>query len=147
MSQTIVLFGERRSVSRRGLQLVLGAIGAVAVGAGASAVVRGAAEVRDGGPVSANVDSEYRFYAAWYPVFGVLLLRAARAPESDAGIVRAAAAGFLLAACSRALSVWRLGPPHALQKVLMGLEFVIPVVVVPWQASVSSSSGAGALPG
>ena len=129
-------------MTKRGLQVVLGAIGAVAVGAGANAVVRGAAEVREGGHVSANVDSEYRFYASWYPVFGVLLLRAARAPESEAVIVRAAAAGVLLAACSRVLSVLRLGPPHVLQRVLMGLEFVIPAVVVPWQASVSRASRA-----
>ncbi len=116
---------------------MLATIGAVATVAGAHGVARGAGEGGGGGPVSARVDSEYRFYAAWYPVFGVLLLRAARAPEREALIVRAAAAGFLTAACGRMLSIRALGPPNALQKILMGLEFTIPPLVVPWQAVVA----------
>jgi hypothetical protein len=100
-------------------------------------VLRGAAEVTGGGPVSARVDSEYRFYAAWYPVMGVLLLRAARAPEREAVVVRAVGAGFFTAACGRVLSLRSLGPPNTLQKVLMAVEFAIPVVIVPWQAQVA----------
>jgi hypothetical protein len=45
-------------MSRRGLQVTLAAIGAVATVAGASGAMRGPAEVVKGGPVSANVDSE-----------------------------------------------------------------------------------------
>jgi hypothetical protein len=130
--------------SRRGLQATLAALGAVATVAGANGVVRGAAEVSGGGPVSAAVDSEYRFYAAWYPVFGVLLLRAARAPEDEAPIVRAAAAGSLTAASGRLLS-WRVrGQPNRLQQVLLGLEIVIAAVVVPWQRSVARTPRAAA---
>jgi hypothetical protein len=126
-----------RSSNRRGLQATLAVIGGVATLAGANGVLRGAAEVFGGGPVSARVDSEYRFYASWYPVFGVLLLRAARQPENERLIVRAGAAGFLLAAGGRLLSIRKLGPPNALQKTLLGLEVVLPVVIVPWQERVS----------
>jgi hypothetical protein len=125
--------------SRRGLQATLAAIGAVATVAGTSGVVRGSAEIIGGGPVSARVDNEYRFYAAWYPVFGVLLLRAARQPEREALIVRAAATGFLIAAGGRVLSIRKLGQPNSLQKVLMALEFAIPAVIIPWQAKLGGN--------
>src|SRR5256885_9670931 len=36
---------------------------------------------------SANVDSEMRFFASWYAVLGVLVLCAARRPESETTIV------------------------------------------------------------
>jgi hypothetical protein len=123
--------------SRRGLQATLATIGAVATAAGVSGVVRGPAEVAGGGAVSAPVDSEYRFYAAWYPVFGVLLLRCARAPEREAVIVRAVAAGFLTAAAGRVLSIRRLGRPNRFQQVLLAIELAIPPVIVPWQAAVA----------
>ena len=127
-------------MSRRGLQALLAVIGVVATLAGARGVLKGSAEVLEGGPVSANVDSEYRFYASWYHVLGLLVLRAARRPESEATIVRACAGGFLVAACGRVMSIRSVGQPHALQKVLTGLEFAIPVVIVPWQTRVARES-------
>ena len=130
-------------MSRRGLQVVLTAIGAVATAAGARGVLTGSAEVMHGGPVTANVDSEYRFYASWYHVLGLLVLRAARRPESETTVVRACAAGFLVAACGRVLSIRALGPPNAFQKLLLGVEIVIPAVLVPWQASVARSTELG----
>lgn len=86
----------------------------------------------------ANVDSEYRFHAARYPISGVLLVRAAG--------VRAFSAGLLLAASGRTLSVRKLGPPNALQRVLMALEFAIPAVIVPWQAAVAREHRSGDTP-
>ena len=121
--------------SRSQLQGTLTAIGGVAALAGASGVLRGAAEVVGGGPVSARVDSEYRFYAAWYAVFGVLALRAARDPERHSVLVQATSAGFATAALGRALSWRRLGPPNTLQKALLAIELAIPTVIIPWQAA------------
>ena len=113
-------------------------IGAVATAAGASGVVRGAAEVSGGGPVSAPVDSEYRFYAAWYPVFGFLLLQAARHPERETTVVRAAAAGYAVAAGGRMLSIRTRGQANRLQRVLLALEVVIPAVIMPSQSRIAS---------
>ena len=127
--------------TRRGLKALLATIGAVATVAGARGVLRGAAEVSGNATVPASVDSEYRFYAAWYPVFGLLLLRAARRPELDTAPVWAAAGGFLTAASGRLLSWQRLGPPNAGQKVLLGLELALPMVVVPWQRAVANGRG------
>jgi hypothetical protein len=123
--------------SRRALQAVLGAIGTVATVAGSSAVAQGAANVLHGGEVTPNVDSEFRFYASWYAIFGVLLLRAARRPESETAVVRAAAAGFLVAAIARLLSRRAVGRPHALFSVLTALEFGVPIVLIPWQRRVA----------
>lgn len=121
---------------RRGLQLMLGTLGAVALVAGTRGVLRGAAEVPKGGDVAANVDSEYRFYAAWYPVFGFLLLRAARAPEEQVVLVRACGGGLLLAGTARVMSLRARGAPHPSQQVLMALEFAIPAVLLPWHEKV-----------
>lgn len=123
--------------SRKTLQAALRGLGAVATIAGANGVLRGAGEVHGAGSVSAPVDSEYRFYAAWYAVFGVLLGRAARAAETETTIVRAAGLGLLTAAGGRLLSIRKLGPPSNGQKVLLALEVVIPAVIVPWQARIA----------
>lgn len=126
--------------SRRRLQAVLATMGAVATCAGARGVVTGAAEFGKAASVPAGVDSEYRFYAAWYHVFGVLLLRAARRPEGAGPLVRACGAGLWLAASGRLLSLRRVGSPQPLQKALLALELAVPVVVVPWQAKVAKEA-------
>ena len=130
-----------RSPGRTGLVALLTALGAVATFEGARGVVQGARQVVAGGPVSANVDSEYRFYSSWYAIFGLLLLGAARRPEHEARLVRAGAGGFLLAATGRALSARTAGPPHPLQRLLMAVEFGLPALLVPWQARVAEAAG------
>jgi hypothetical protein len=125
---------------RTGLTALLAAVGTVATVEGARGVLQGARQVPAGGPVSANVDSEYRFYSAWYAVAGVLVLGAARRPERETRLVRACAGGFLAAAAGRALSARTLGPPHPLQRVLMALEVVLPPVLVAWQRRVARSA-------
>ena len=130
-------------MSRRAvLRLALAGIGTVAATFGTLGVLRGGAGVLNGGTVSPNVDSEMRFFASWYAVLGVLVLCAARRPESETTIVRACAAGFLLAACGRVLSMRALGPPSPVFKVLMGLEFAVPVVIVPWQLAIRRAANA-----
>ena len=122
---------------------MLGAIGCVATGAGLFSVVRGTAGVPAGVPaandVPANVDSEFRFYASWYTVLGILVLRASRRPEAETVAVRACAGGFLLAAVSRLLSWRAVGRPSPFFRALAAVEFAIPAVLVPWQRSVRAS--------
>lgn len=120
-------------MGERGLQRVLAAIGGVATVFGLLGVAKGAAGVRNGGAVSASVDSELRFFASWYAVLGLLTLRAARQPEAEAVLVRACAGGFFLAACGRVLSMRAVGPPDPLFKALAAVEFAIPAVVLPLQ--------------
>jgi Domain of unknown function (DUF4345) len=125
---------------RTGLRLVLASIGAVAATFGTLGVVTGGAGFVNGGSVSPNVDSEMRFFASWYAVLGILLLRRARQPEAEATIVRACGAGFFVAACARLLSMKELGPPSTVFKVLTAIEFAIPAVIIPWHEAIRRQS-------
>jgi Domain of unknown function (DUF4345) len=126
--------------SDRGLGALLAVLGSVATAEGLRGVAQGTRQVIDGGPVSPNVDSEYRFFSAWYAALGVLLISAARRPEREARVVRAAAGGFLVAACGRALSARTVGRPHQVQRALMAVEFALPAILVPWQARVARTA-------
>lgn len=126
---------------RRGLQAVLTILGLVAVVFGALTVFTGGAGVVDGGEVSASVDSELRFYAAWYAAAGVMMLRAVPRVESAGSTIRALCAVLILAACARVISIIVIGTPHPVFLVLMLVEFAISVMIVPWQAAVAREAG------
>lgn len=128
---------------RRGLQVLVGAIGVVAVGAGLAGVLLGADQVLGPGTASPGVDSELRFFAAWYVVAGLLLLRTVREVEREAWTIRIVAGGFLLAAIGRMLSIASAGWPHPLYVVLTVIEVVLPFVVVPWQTVVGRGTAEG----
>jgi hypothetical protein len=115
-------------------------MGLVALVAGARGVLLGAREVPSPGSVSPSVDSEYRFYASWYPILGVALLRTARGQSVDRVVVPGLCAGLLLAASARALSIRAAGRPHQSQLVLMGLEVAIPALLWPWHRRVTRRS-------
>lgn len=124
-------------MSRQALQVVLTILGGVAVTFGALTVIAGGAGVLAGGNVSASVDSELRFYAAWYLGAGVLLFWTVPRVESEGPIIRAICTVLVLAACGRVISLIVVGAPHTVFLALMVVEFVIPAVVVPWQRAVS----------
>jgi hypothetical protein len=110
----------------------MAAVGAVATVAGARGVLVGATETPGTTAVAANVDSEYRFYAAWYHVVGLVLLRAARSEEVDRAAVQLCAGGFGIAAAGRLLSLRKVGRPHPSQLALLVLEIVIAVGLPTW---------------
>ena len=111
---------------------------------GCQGVLTGVAGVRDVEPrpalPSPNVDSEMRFFAAWYAGAGLLLLRSARAPERHGGAIRGVCGVLLLSAIGRVLSIRSVGKPLPLFRALMGIEFAIPMIVVPWHAKVARST-------
>lgn len=120
---------------RQGLRCALAGLGVLAGVAGTHDVVRGVTGVRHAGAGAPdpNVDSEHRFFAAWYAAAGVALLRAAADPERHGDAVRLAAAGSLLGALGRAISRHTTGRPHPLYTGLMAAEVIIPPVLVTWQ--------------
>lgn len=122
--------------------MILTLLGAVALAFGALSLLTGGASVPDGGNVSASVDSELRFYAAWYTAAGVLLLRAVRRVESEGTTIRTICAVFFIAGCARILSIIMAGVPHPVFLALMVAELVIPALVVPWQAAVARETKA-----
>jgi hypothetical protein len=122
-------------MARRGLQATLTLLGLVALVFGSLSVVFGGGLVLGAGTVSPGVDSELRYYAAWYAAAGVVALRAARRVETEGGTIRALSAALFLGGCGRVISLVATGTPHPVSLVLMGLELGLPLVLVPWQAS------------
>ena len=107
-------------------------MGAVMVIAGLAGVILGKGTVPDAGAVTPNIDSEIRFFAAWYAGAGILLLTSLRHLESARPIVLFVAGAFFLAGCARLLSWAAVGRPHWSQLALMAVELVLPFVIVPW---------------
>lgn len=124
-------------MARRGLQVVLAVLGTAAVVFGAQTVLTGGVLVPGGGRVTPSIDSELRFYAAWYVGAGILLLRAIPRVERESTTIRGISAIFFLAATARLLSILTVGRPHAVFVALMVTEFAIPVVLLPWQTAVA----------
>ena len=105
--------------------------------AGLLSVLFGAALQPREGVVAPDVDTEFRFYAVWYSVAGVILLRSAPRLESAGFTIRLIAAAFFVAGCARILSWVVVGRPYAQAIVLMVIELLVPVVVIPWLAAVT----------
>lgn len=127
---------------RRLLQGLLRLMGVVMVVAGAVTVLAGAASLPNEGDVTADVDTEMRFYAVWYVAAGALLLGAVPRVEKETWTIRVVAAGFFVGGCARILSWVTVGRPHVSAIVLMTLELVLPLVIVPWQAALRRASEA-----
>ena len=82
------------------------------------------------GPVtdlgSPNVDSELRFYAVFFVVFGILMVQSARHLERYSARIPFLLALFFAGGAARAISFFMVGPPHALFILLMGIELIAP---------------------
>jgi hypothetical protein len=123
--------------ARGALQAILAVLGAVMVLAGASTVLLGATSIVGVDTPSPSADSEMRFYAVWYVIAGVFLLRALRTLETSTTTVRLVAVGFFAAGCARALSWLVVGRPSSVAVALMVVELVLPLVIVPWHAGIA----------
>lgn len=114
------------------MRKVLGVMGAVALAAGSRAVVLGAKELPGVSAVAPSIDSEYRFYASWYPVIGLALVRTARDQPVDDVVVPGICGGLLIAAAARTLSLRAVGRPNRSQLALMAIEYALPAMLLPW---------------
>ena len=128
------------SVSHRLLQIFVTILGVVALVAGGSTMILGSESVIGVDDYSATLDSELRFYSVWYALTGVALLRASRRLPSETTTIRAVSGALFLAGCTRVLSLITVGRPHDFSLLLMVLELTIPLMLVPWQATVSRAS-------
>lgn len=109
--------------------------GAVALVMGLHGVLTGTRGVAHGPrdtpfPGRADVDSEFRFFAAWYAVTGALTLREATAAEPGSGTVRIVGAGWLVAALGRVQAIRAAGRPHLMFLVLLVVEAALGVLLV-----------------
>jgi len=132
----------RQQRARRRLRGVLYAGGLVATLAGLHTVTAGGRSILGQPPANPAVESELRFYAAFYVAYGLLLLRIAPAADRDARAVRAAAAAVFLGGLARA-GGWRAaGRPNTLQQLLVMIELGGPPAIVAWQARIPAPATA-----
>lgn len=105
-------------------------LGVVAICAGMFAVLTGTGGQLDGESTNPSVESEFRFFAAFWVAFGVAALRVAPRVDREITASRALAGFLLLGGVARAVGWIAEGQPHALYIVLMCLELVIAVLVL-----------------
>jgi hypothetical protein len=133
------------SGSRSALRSLLYLGGGVATVAGLDTVIRGARSL-PAQKLLANpsVESELRFYAAFYVAYGLAVLRVAPRADRDTTGVRAVAGALFLAGLARAVG-WRVvGRPHRVQRALLVIELAAPPSMVAWQARLSAGDRRGA---
>jgi Domain of unknown function (DUF4345) len=97
-------------------------------------VLAGAKSLPDQGHANPSVESELRFYAAFYVAYGLAALRVAPRADRDTMGVRALAGSLFLAGLARAGGWLAVGRPHRLQRGLLVIELVAPWLMIAWQA-------------
>lgn len=87
------------------------------------------------------VESELRFYSAFYVAYGVWVLSIAPRADRDTAAVRRAAAALFLAGAARAGGWVAAGKPSRGQRALLAIELAAPPALVAWQARLGGASG------
>jgi hypothetical protein len=127
------------SFSGRALRGVFYVGGVIATVAGLVTVITGAGSLPGQEASNPTVESELRFYAAFYVAFGLgLLLYVAPRADRDGTAVRAAAGALFLAGLARATGWIAVGRPHGTQLVLLAVELAAPPLLVAWQARLAA---------
>jgi uncharacterized protein DUF4345 len=124
--------------SRRAFRSLIRLGGLVATAAGVDTVVRGARSVPAQTLANPSVESELRFYAAFYVATGLVALRVAPRADRDSTTVRALAGALFLAGLGRVIAWRHVGAPHHLQRVLLAIELTAPPAIVAWQGRLSA---------
>lgn len=99
-------------------------------------VALGSAIVPGGGSTPAGVESELRFYAAAWTGFGLLLGLTALRIEERGTEFRVLCGVLFLGGIGRALAIADTGWPPMGLVVLMGVELVLPLLLLGWHARV-----------
>jgi hypothetical protein len=81
-------------------------------------------------PWPPTMDSELRFYAPFWGVYGIILVAVARDMRRRGHLVPWLAAVFFAGGVGRAISWFSVGPPHPFFLTLMAVELLTPPVLV-----------------
>jgi hypothetical protein len=100
--------------------------GGVATLAGLHSLLAGAKSFPPWRHAPATVESELRFYSAFYLGYGLRVLRTARRPDIDRSEVDEIAATLFVAGLGRAAAWLAVGKPHPLQRGLLAIELLVP---------------------
>jgi hypothetical protein len=132
-----------QSFSRSALRALVCVGGVVATTAGLDTVIRGARSLPRQKLANPSVESELRFYAAFYTAYGLAALRVAPRADRDTAAMRALGGALFLAGLARAGGWLAAGRPHGLQRALLVVELAAPPVIVAWQARLAGVSSRG----
>lgn len=126
------------SFSGRALRALFYVGGVGATTGGLHTVVAGAKSLPDQELANPSVESELRYYAAFYAAYGLAVLRVAPRADDHTAAVRALAGALFLAGLARAGGWLAIGRPHGLQRALLVIELAAPPLVVTWQARLAA---------
>lgn len=113
---------------------MLQAAGAVATAAGLHTALTGARSFPPFRPADPRIESELRFYSAYYVAYGAALLRLAERADRDPAVLRSLSAPLFLAGLARAGAWAATGRPHPTQQALLALELALPPAALAAQA-------------
>lgn len=106
----------------------------VPIGTGLLSVVTGSATLVATGDVAPSVESELRFYAVWWAAAGLWLWSLAPRVHERPAELRAFCALLLAGGGARLLAWAAEGRPPAGTLALLGVELVLPLVLLVWHA-------------
>ena len=124
----------------KGLRLLVSLLALVACVAGVQTMLLGSSVIPDGGKPSASVESELRFYGAWWLGAGLFLAWIARDLDRRGRELRVFSAVLFLAGLSRLLAWAAAGRPHDVFQVLLAFELALPPIFVVWHAKASQNT-------
>ena len=127
----------RPSFSRRAIRGIFYLGGVVATGAGLHTAAAGARSVPNQELANPSVESELRFYGAFYLAYGLAALQIAPQADTNANAVRAHMGVLFAAGLARAGGWLAVGRPHRFQLALLAVELALPPSVVAWQARIA----------
>ena len=118
------------------LRAILTVIGITATLTGIVAVLTGSSGQVGGAQASASVESELRFFAAFWIAYGAAALYVAPRALREIHAVRALALFLFLGGVARGIAWIADGRPHTLFVVLLALELLLPPAVLLLQRSI-----------
>lgn len=127
----------RGMLSAQNLRRTIRALAVVPIVAGTLTLVLGSAVIPDPGRPSASTESELHFYGVWWIATGLFLLSLVPRIEHRGRELRVVCGLLVLAAVGRVIAIADAGWPHWQFVVLMGLEFVLPPLLVLWQRRIA----------
>ncbi|MEA2466386.1 MAG: hypothetical protein QOJ57_512 [Thermoleophilaceae bacterium] len=129
-----------RSFTSRALRTAFYGGGIVATTAGLHTAIAGAKSLPGQAPANPTLESELRFYAAFYVAYGLAALRVAPHADRDTNTVRALAGALFAAGLARAGGWLAAGKPHELQRALLAVELALPPLIVAGQERLARTS-------
>ena len=120
-------------MNERRLRAALLVAGAIPTVTGVASLLGGTSIVRGAGSVPANVDSEHRYYAAFWTALGPVLWHTALHPERHRARIDAVSTTVFAGGAARLLSARQAGRPHPAYLGLAAAELVLPVAMTGWQ--------------